>query len=66
MEERVKTFMSEFSLNLSNTNYTIESIKSIINSKQEHDINVFCKDLLDDFETDKERIEDLKSRAEQV
>jgi hypothetical protein len=66
MEERVKTFMSEFSLNLSNTNYTIESIKSIISSKQEHDINVFCKDLLDDFKSDNERIEDLKSRAEQV
>lgn len=66
MEERVKTFMSECSLNLSNTNYTIESIKSIINSKQEHDINVFCKDLLDDFETDEERIEDLRSRAGQV
>jgi hypothetical protein len=66
MEERVKTFMSEFSLNLSNTNYTIESIKSIISSKQEHDINVFCKDLLDDFKSDNERIEDLRSRAQQV
>jgi hypothetical protein len=38
----------------------------MVSSKQENDINVFCKDLLDDFETDYELIEDIESRAEQA
>jgi hypothetical protein len=66
MQERVYLFMHKCTQNYSKTNYSIESIKTMVSSKQENDINVFCKDLLDDFKTDKERIEDLKSRAEQA
>jgi hypothetical protein len=66
MQERVYLFMHECTENYSKKNYSIESIKTMISSKQENDINVFCKDLLDDFETDAERIEDLRSRAEQA
>ena len=66
MQERVYLFMHECTENVSKTNYSIESIKTMIIDKQEHDINVFCKDLFNDFKSDNERIEDLRSRAQQV
>ena len=66
MEERVQTFMNECTLNMSKTNYTISSIKSMINSKQEQDINQFCADLFQDFDTTDEIIQDLKERSEQL
>ncbi len=47
MDDRVKTFMSECTINMSNTNYTIESIKALIVEKQEKDIRDFCSDMLD-------------------
>jgi hypothetical protein len=58
--------MHKCTQNYSKTNYSIESIKTMVSSKQENDINVFCKDLLDDFETDYELIEDIESRAERA
>ncbi len=66
MEERVQTFMNECTLNMSNTNYTVESIKTLINAKQEHDINEFCQDLIEYFETDELIIEDVRNRANQL
>jgi len=66
MEERVQAFMNECTLDMSKTNYTISSIKSLINSKQEHDINQFCADILEDNETVNDILQDLKDRSAQI
>lgn len=65
MEERVQTFMSECTMNMSNTTYTIESIKTLITQKQEHDIQEFCKYISEDS-TDEEIINEVKAQAELV
>jgi hypothetical protein len=65
MQDRVYLFMHECTQNYSKTNYSIESIKTMISSKQEHDINVFCKDLFNDFKGDNKKIQELiRFRAE--
>jgi hypothetical protein len=65
MQERVYLFMHKCTQNYSKTNYSIESIKTMISSKQEHDINVFCKDLFNDFKGDNKKIQELiRFRAE--
>ena len=63
MDERVQTFMNECTLNLSKTTYTIESIKSMIVSKQEQDIIDFCEDEVNGGQTDKEIAESIRDRA---
>lgn len=47
MEERVSLFMKECTDNMSKTNYTIESLKSLIFKKKELDIREFCVDVLE-------------------
>lgn len=64
MEERVATFMEYCTLNMSKTNYTVESIKSLINEKQENDIGNFCGDLFEDFDSDEEIIQELKNKRD--
>ena len=62
MEERVKIFMSECADGMSKTNYTIESIKTLIVEKQEQDISEYCYDLMN-LPVD-EIIETIHKRAE--
>jgi len=54
MEERVQLFMNECTLNMSKTNYTLDSIRLLISQKKDYDTKEFCKDLLEesDFKTD--------------
>lgn len=42
MEERVSFFMEECTLNMSKTNYTLRSLKTMIDQKREFDIAEFC------------------------
>lgn len=66
MEERVSVFMEHCTMNFSKTNYTPESIKSMINEKHENDISVFCKDLLDDNGTSSEIIRQIRKEAHKL
>lgn len=50
MEERVQLFMNEFT-GLSKTNYTLDSLRSIISDSKENIINKFCLDVMEDAET---------------
>lgn len=56
MDERVQLFMNECTDGMSKTNYTLESLKSLISNKQEKDISEFCLGVIEDydFDTDKE------------
>ena len=65
MEERVSIFMSECTLNMSKTNYTEESLKSLISNKHEYDINEFCYYELVDEPTQEDLFKSIKERAEQ-
>lgn len=47
MNERVSTFMELCTNNMSKTTYTPESIKTLVQHKQEQDISDFCEDLLE-------------------
>lgn len=49
MEERVSTFMELCTISMSKTNYTPETIKKLVEKKQEEDIQEFCY-LLDEEE----------------
>lgn len=42
MESRVALFMEECTINMSKTNYTLDSLRRMINNKREFDINEFC------------------------
>lgn len=42
MESRVSLFMEECTINMSKTNYTLDSLQRMINAKREFDINEFC------------------------
>jgi hypothetical protein len=42
MESRVALFMEECTINMSKTNYMLDSLKGMINAKKELDINEFC------------------------
>lgn len=65
MEERVQVFMNECTLDMSKTNYTPETIKTLINSKQEGDISEFCLGLIEDygFKTDKEIADFVRNKS---
>lgn len=63
MEERVAFFMQELTSNMSNTNYTIESLKSLVNEKSENDIREFCRDLIQDNINDRGILIALKEYA---
>lgn len=65
MEARVQVFMNECT-QMSKTNYTETVIRGLIVSKQEHDIDVFCEDLLEDHITDKEIVAEVRRRAQQA
>ncbi len=62
MEERVALFMSECTNNMSKTNYTLGSLKSLINENKEREIDGFCYDLVDEQE-DSEIVKEIKERA---
>ena len=64
MEKRVALFMSKCTNNMSKTNYTLESLKSMINDRHEEDINFFCHDLCEG-QMDEEILEEVKKRADQ-
>lgn len=50
MEERVSFFMSECTCNMSKTNYTIDSLKTLVEERKQRDhdesIQDFCEELL--------------------
>ena len=49
MEERVQLFMDECT-SLSKTNYSIETLKSLIEEGKKQEISLFCQFALDDIE----------------
>lgn len=53
MEERVSLFMAECTNNMSNTTYTIDVLKELINDRKEDEINEFCSDLINMDEDDR-------------
>lgn len=63
METRISVFMEECTINMSKTNYTESSLKSMINSKQEQDIIDFCEYEVNDGQTDEEIVESIKKIA---
>lgn len=65
MEERVSIFMAECTINMSKTNYTEESLSTLIRQKQEHDINEFCYYELVDEPTKKELYKSIKGYAQE-
>lgn len=62
MEERVSIFMAECTDNMSKTNYTKDSIISLIEKNKEKEIDFFCEDLVE-FHTDDEILELIKERG---
>lgn len=62
MEERVSLFMAECTDNMSKTNYTLGSLKSLINENKEREIDSFCYDVCEEKE-DSEILEEIKERA---
>lgn len=60
MEKRVALFMSECTDNMSNTNYTLDSLISLINQKKEKDAEELYSDMMgetypvDDEDTDED------------
>lgn len=54
METRVSVFMELCTNGMSKTTYTEESIRSMVNSKQEQDIKDFCNTVIEDSENDQE------------
>lgn len=63
MEERVSLFMRECTNNMSKTNYTLESLESLINEKKEKEINEFCYNETCDGQAQTEVIAEIKERA---
>lgn len=63
MESRVALFMEECTISMSKTNYTLDSLRSMINDKKEHDINEFCYYETCDDQTDLEVGAEIKQRA---
>lgn len=63
MEKRVALFMEECTINMSKTNYTLDSLKRLINEKQEFDINEFCYYETVDEPTPEELFSVIKERA---
>lgn len=63
MESRVALFMQECTINMSKTNYTLDSLKSMINDSKEENINEFCYYETVDEPEDSELVEIIKERA---
>lgn len=61
MESRVELFMSECTNNMSKTNYTLGSLKSLISENKESVIDDFCYDVCDEQE-DVDILKEVKSR----
>lgn len=62
MESRVALFMAECTNNMSKTNYTLGSLKSLISENKEREIDSFCYDVCDEQE-DPEILKEIKERA---
>ena len=62
MESRVALFMAECTNNMSKTNYTLGSLKSLINENKECEIDGFCYDVCDERK-DSEILKEIKERA---
>lgn len=62
MESRVALFMEECTNNMSKTNYTTGSLKSLINENREREIDSFCYDTCDE-QDDSEILKEIKERA---
>lgn len=65
MEERVSLFMEECTINMSKTNYTLDSLKTLINQKKEFDINEFCYYETIDGPTPEELFKVISERSKQ-
>lgn len=65
MEERVSLFMSKCTENMSKTNYTIDSLTSLISDKQESDIAEFCHGETVDNPTDEELVLAINEKAKE-
>lgn len=63
MENRVAVFMAECTDNMSDTTYTIESIKDLINQKKEREISQFCYDVCNN-NSNNDILEEIKAYAE--
>ena len=70
MEERVSVFMSECTINMSKTNYDPAVLRTLINDKQEADIDEFCYyetiDLDGSEEDDQELVKLIKERGNKL
>ncbi len=62
MESRVALFMAECTNNMSNTSYTLGSLKSLINENKEREVDSFCYGVCDEQE-DSEILKGIKERA---
>lgn len=63
MDDRVQLFMNECTNGMSKTNYTLESLKTLINTKQEMDIAEFCADEIEQAENDEELLKAIHAAA---
>lgn len=59
MQKRVSVFMELCTMDLSKTNYTEASIRSMVNIKQEYDIENFCDMTIEDAENDQEIADEI-------
>ena len=50
MEERVALFMSECTNNMSNTTYTLDSLRTLINQKKEVEYEEIRHEVIQDYE----------------
>lgn len=64
MEERVQFFMS-YCTNMSYTTYPIETIKTLVNDKQQQEEIEFCKTLLEDYDNPQDLYDYIKELANQ-
>ena len=60
MEERVALFMSECTNNMSNTTYTLDSLRALINQKKEVEYEEIRHELIEDYKILEEITKDLK------
>ena len=59
MESRVSVFMELCTMDMSKTNYTEASIRSMVGTKQEYDIENFCDTIIEDAENDQEIADEI-------
>ena len=60
MEGRVALFMSECTNNMSNTTYTLDSLRTLINQKKEVEYEEIRHELIEDYKILEEITKDLK------